>query len=67
MKRRILAGLLLLCLALSLIACGKKDEAGSVELSGTKGQMTEGWIPSKIAFPDWLAGSTGWATDGATI
>ena len=67
MKRRILAGLLLLCLALSLIACGKKDEAGSVELSGTKGQMTEGWIPSKIAFPDWLAGSTGWETNGDTI
>lgn len=67
MKRRILAGLLLLCLALCLIACGKKNEAGAVELSDKEGETVEGWIPSKITFPDWLAGSTGWETNGDTI
>ncbi len=62
-----LAGLLLLCLALSLCACGKKDEDAAIELSGTEGEMTEGWIPSRIAFPDWLTRSTGWETCGDTI
>ena len=52
MKQRIMAGLLLLCLALSLCACGKKNEAGAVELSDKEGETVEGWIPSKIAFPD---------------
>ena len=50
MKHRILASLLLLCLLLSLCACGKGDEEATVIISGTEGEMTDGWIPSRIPF-----------------
>lgn len=67
MKRRIHASLLLLCLLTSLCACGKEKESETIELSGAEIETTEGWIPSRIAFPDWLARSTGWETAGDTI
>ena len=67
MKQRILASLLLLCLLLSLCACGKGDEEATVIISGTESEMTEEWIPSRINCPDWLARSTGWETEGDTI
>ena len=67
MKRRILASLVLLALLLSLCACGKTDEAEPLAPSVPDVETTEGWIPSRIAFPDWLTRSTGWETEGDTI
>ena len=67
MRRSVLAGLALLALLLSLCACGKREEGDTIILLGTEGETTEGWIPSRIAFPDWLARSTGWETLGDTI
>lgn len=67
MKKRILASLLLLSLLLGLCACGKGDEEATVIISGTEGEMTEEWIPSRIDCPDWLARATGWETEGDTI
>lgn len=67
MKRRFIASLVLLALLLSLCACGKTDEAGPLTPSVSNGETTDGWIPSRIAFPDWLTRSTGWETEGDTI
>ncbi len=67
MKQRILAGLLLLCLLLSLCACGSEDENATVIISGEEGEMTEDWIPSRIDCPEWLATAGGWETEGDTI
>jgi len=67
MKRRILASLVLLALLLSLCACGKTDEAEPIAPSVSDVETTDGWIPSRIAFPDWLTRSTGWETEGDTI
>ena len=52
MKRRILASLVLLALLLSLCACGKTDEAEPLAPSVSDVETTDGWIPSRIAFPD---------------
>ena len=67
MKRRFIASLVLLGLLLSLCACGKREETATVQFTGAEGETTEGWIPSRIAFPDWLTRSTGWETEGDTI
>ena len=67
MKRRILASLVLLALPLSLCACGRTDEAEPIAPSVSDVETTDGWIPSRIAFPDWLTRSTGWETEGDTI
>ncbi len=67
MKRRILASLLLLCLLAGLCACGRKTESETIELTGSEVETTEGWIPSRIEFPDWLHHITGWSTEGDTI
>ncbi|MBR3474025.1 MAG: hypothetical protein IKH34_03050 [Oscillospiraceae bacterium] len=66
MKRHI-AWLLLLCLVLGLCACGSGDGNAEGIISGEDSEATDGWIPSRIAFPDWLARSTGWETLGDTI
>lgn len=66
MKRRISASILLLALLFTLCACGKQEKAIPAAISQT-GEMTEGWVPSRIDFPDWLARSTGWETDGDAI
>lgn len=66
MKRRISASILLLALLFTLCACGKQEKAIPAAISQT-GEMTEGWVPSRIDFPDWLARSTGWETVGDTI
>ena len=65
MIRKILACTLLFCLLFSLCACGRENDTEDAEVIG--GETTEGWIPSRIAFPDWLARSTGWETYGDTI
>ena len=65
MKRKILACALLFCLLFSLCACGRKND--TEDAAAIAGETTEGWIPSRIAFPDWLARSTGWETYGDTI
>ena len=67
MKRRISASILLLALLFSLCACGRKNDTEDAEAAGIAGETAEGWIPSRIAFPNWLARSTGWETDGDTI
>lgn len=66
MKRGILASFVLLSLLFTLCACGKQEKAIPAAISQT-GEMTEGWVPSRIDFPDWLARSTGWETDGDAI
>lgn len=66
MKRGILASFVLLSLLFTLCACGKQEKAIPAAISQT-GEMTEGWVPSRIDFPDWLARSTGWETVGDTI
>lgn len=66
MKRRILASILLLALFFSLCACEKENKASLAPMVSDV-DTTEGWIPSQIAFPDWLAYSTGWETAGDTI
>lgn len=65
MKRKILACALLFCLLFSLCACGRKND--TEDAAAIAGETAEGWIPSRIAFPDWLARSTGWETYGDTI
>ena len=65
MKRKILACALLFCLLFSLCACGRKND--TEDAAAIAGETTEGWIPSRIPFPDWLARSTGWETYGDTI
>ena len=65
MIRKILACTLLFCLLFSLCACGRKND--TEDAAAIAGETTEGWIPSRIAFPDWLARSTGWETYGDTI
>lgn len=67
MKRRISASILLLALLFSLCACGRKNDTEDAEAAGIAGETAEGWIPSRIAFPNWLARSTGWETDGDAI
>ena len=67
MKRRILASLVLLALLLSLCACGKTDEVEPLAPSVSDVETTDGWIPSRIEFPDWLHHITGWSTEGDTI
>lgn len=67
MERRFLASLVLLALLLSLCACGKTDEAEPLAPAVSGVETTDGWIPSRIAFPDWLTRSTGWETEGDTI
>ena len=67
MKQRLCAFILLLCLLISLCACGKGKEGDTIELSGSEVETTEGWIPSRIEFPDWLHHITGWSTEGDTI
>ena len=67
MERRFLASLVLLALLLSLCACGKTDEAEPLAPAVSDVETTDGWIPSRIAFPDWLTRSTGWETEGDTI
>lgn len=67
MKRRISASILLLALLFSLCACGRKNDTEDAEAAGIAGETAEGWIPSRIAFPNWLARSTGWETVGDTI
>lgn len=67
MKRRISASILLLALLFSLCACGRKNDTEDAEAAGIAGETDEGWIPSRIAFPNWLARSTGWETDGDAI
>lgn len=66
MKRGILASFVLLSLLFTLCACGKQEKAIPAAISQT-GEMTEGWVPSRIDFPNWLARSTGWETDGDAI
>ena len=67
MKRRLLASLVLLALLFSLCACGKKDEPEPLAAPTSDVETTDGWIPSRIPFPDWLTRSTGWETVGDTI
>lgn len=67
MKRRISASILLLALLFSLCACGRKNDTEDAEAAGIAGETAEGWLPSRIAFPNWLARSTGWETDGDAI
>lgn len=67
MKRRISASILLLALLFTLCACGRKNDTEDAEAAGIAGETAEGWIPSRIAFPNWLARSTGWETDGDAI
>lgn len=67
MKRRISASILLLALLFSLCACGRKNDTEDAKAAGIAGETAEGWIPSRIAFPNWLARSTGWETDGDAI
>ena len=69
MKRRLLASLLALALLLGLTACGKggdEEERPNAEPLNTV-ETVEGWIPSRIEFPDWLSRITGWSTEGDTI
>ena len=66
MKRHI-AWLLLLCLGLSLCACGSRDGDAEMIISGTEGELIEDWIPSRIDCPDWLVTVSGWETEGDTI
>jgi len=67
MKRRISASILLLALLFSLCACGRKNDTEDAVAAGIAGETAEGWLPSRIAFPNWLARSTGWETDGDAI
>lgn len=67
MKRRISASILLLALLFSLCACGRKNDTEDAEAAGIAGETAEGWLPSRIAFPNWLARSTAWETDGDAI
>ena len=60
MKHRLLSGLLLLCLALSLCACGSKTgEEAEVILSDPKEGLTEGWIAQAIPIPEDVNGWNG--------
>ena len=58
MKHRLLSGLLLLCLALSLCACETGEEA-EVILSDPKEGLTEGWIAQAIPIPEDVKGWNG--------
>lgn len=58
MKHRLLSGLLLLCLALSLCACETGEEA-EVILSDPKEGLTEGWIAQAIPIPEDVNGWNG--------
>lgn len=66
MKRRLMANILLLSLLLLLCACGNTD-AKEKSYPSVPSQTVEGWIPSRIAFPEWLTRSTGWETEGDKI
>ena len=67
MRKRTVSVLLLLTLCLGLCACGGKGEEASLIVGEASGETTEGWIPSRIASPDWLARATGWETAGDMI
>ena len=81
MIKRTLSLLFVLCLLPALCACNAKtaDAPGSPhpaadrESVRTAGQradeavLTEGYIPSRISFPDWLARARGWSTESDTI
>ena len=67
MKRRILASVLLLTLLLTLSACGENGDTESGGEVITAEQTVEGWIPTRIPFPDWLTRAVGWETAGDTI
>ncbi len=67
MNRKLTASILLLALLLTLGACGAPGAGDAPEPSAPEGELTEGYLPSRIAFPAWLACSTGWESAGDTI
>ena len=81
MIKRTLSLLFVLCLLPALCACNAKtaDAPGSphpaadresVRIAGQRADetvLTEGYIPSRISFPDWLARARGWSTESDTI
>ena len=71
MKRSILASLLTLALLLGLCACGapqvKPGEGGAAGESVYKGETVEGYVPTEVPFPEWLAYITGCTTEEDTI
>ena len=67
MKRRILASILLLALLLTLCACGRSHDTETAGETLSAEETTEGWIPTRIPFPDWLASCIGWETAGDTL
>ena len=66
MKRSIPASIVVLSLLLSLCACGQTSvQTGDSPVPS--GETREGWVPTRIPFPDWLSRSTGWESAGDAI